>query len=656
MTNPRIDFDDVGRSFCDLVMKGGITSGIVFPKAAARLATQYRFRNIGGTSAGAIAAAGAAAAEFRRSTDKADPQHGFAQLDRLAEFLAERPDGGHSRLFRLFRPEPAVRKHFAILSAMLNRGAITTRALHGVLAAVRSFPAAALAGALPGVVLLLAGGGWAFLNVVAVVIAGLLIVAGAALAAATIAGVSLARALPKQEFGLVRGHVRSGDDDPQPLTDWLHAYLQDLAGKGADQPLTFGDLDDVMLDESRGIRGINLQMMTTALTMGRPFSLPFTNEQFYFRRSELDMYFPATVVAWMVANAGPRSAANRNRDQAMNALGYLPFPTRAALPVVVAVRMSLSFPFLLAGVPLYRYAWEIPAIDDTDRDGGDPGAVVAERARRAGAASGVDPDITTADTGDARYVPANVRKVIFSDGGICSNFPVHLFDSVLPGWPTFAINLRDDLPQAGGTEARAWLPRRGSSVPPEHYAIAERGGEGVLAFATAIVRTMQNWRDNLQRAAPGFRDRVVTIRHTRREGGLNLDMASAEIDAMAASGASGAQQLIDAFARPASPENDHLTYHRWLRVRSLLNVLQDMLREIHQGVTVLDNHPPYPDLIRDAPAYVGGSYRLSEAARNAAAELLDTLDELDHDLGAAGIDFARTAPRSEVELRIQPVL
>ena len=99
-----------------------------------------------------------------------------------------------------------------------------------------------------------------------------------------------------------------------------------------------------------------------------------------------------------------------------------------------------------------------------------------------------------------------------------------------------------------------------------------------------------------------------------------------------------------------------MTDHRWLRVRSLLAVLQEMLRELPQGVTVLDNPPPYPDLIRDAPAYVGGSYRLSEAARNAAAELLDTLDELDHDLGAAGIDFARTAPRPEVELRIQPVL
>ena len=46
---------------CDLVMRGGITSGIVYPRAIAKLAESYRFRSIGGTSAGAIAAAATAA-------------------------------------------------------------------------------------------------------------------------------------------------------------------------------------------------------------------------------------------------------------------------------------------------------------------------------------------------------------------------------------------------------------------------------------------------------------------------------------------------------------------------------------------------------------------------------------------------------------------
>ena len=52
---------------CDLVMKGGITSGVVYPKAIVQLSRTYRFRNIGGTSAGAIAAVITAAAEYGRA-------------------------------------------------------------------------------------------------------------------------------------------------------------------------------------------------------------------------------------------------------------------------------------------------------------------------------------------------------------------------------------------------------------------------------------------------------------------------------------------------------------------------------------------------------------------------------------------------------------
>ena len=132
-------------------------------------------------------------------------------------------------------------------------------------------------------------------------------------------------------------------------------------------------------------------------------------------------------------------------------------------------------------------------------------------------------------------------------------------------------------------------------------------------------------------------------------------MAPADIAAMAASGDLAARRLIEAFATPPDVEHDHFTYHRWVRVRSLLGVSQQVLREIHEGVTVLDNDPPYPDLVRDAPAYVGASYRLPESARDAAAHLLDALDRLDGELEAAGVDYMSTAPRPPVALRIQPI-
>jgi predicted acylesterase/phospholipase RssA len=608
--NASIDATDVGRRYCDVVMKGGITSGVVFPAAIARLSTQFRFRNIGGTSAGAIAAAGAAAAEYRRATDNAHPEYGFARLGELGAWLGGRPDGRHSRLYHLFAPEPDVRRHFAVLSAMLNRGTRRGRVLHGLLAAAQRFPLGAIAGALPGIVVVAGAFGTAPANVIAVVVAGVVAVAGALAGGAVAAAVSLCRRLPGHAFGLVNGHRESADaNDPPALTDWLHGYLQDIAGKDPASPLTFGDLDRIVFDEPAGIHGINLTMMTTALSMGRPFSLPFDTEQFYFEPDEFARFFPQAVVDWLIANPGERTAENEARDDAMAAFGYLPLPLRETLPVVVAARMSLSFPLLLSGIPLYRYAWE---------------------------------------SGD-------IRKVLFSDGGICSNFPVHLFDAVLPGWPTFGINLREDLPADASASARAILPGRGKALPPEDYAIADQGFAAMFTFASTIVRTMQNWRDNLQRAAPGFRDRVVTIRHTKEEGGLNLDMAPADIAAMTASGDLAARRLIEAFATPPDIEHDHFTYHRWVRVRSLLGVSQQVLREIHEGVTVLDNDPPYPDLVRDAPAYVGASYRLPDSARAAAAHLLDALDRLDRELDDAGVDYMGTAPRPPVALRIQPI-
>src|SRR4051794_28900018 len=54
--------------FCDLVLTGGVASGVVYPWAIVELARAYRFRNIGGTSVGAMAAALAAAAEYGRRT------------------------------------------------------------------------------------------------------------------------------------------------------------------------------------------------------------------------------------------------------------------------------------------------------------------------------------------------------------------------------------------------------------------------------------------------------------------------------------------------------------------------------------------------------------------------------------------------------------
>jgi hypothetical protein len=36
----------------------------------------------------------------------------------------------------------------------------------------------------------------------------------------------------------------------------------------------------------------NLEMVTTCLTMGRPFRLPFWENDFYFNAAEIERFFP----------------------------------------------------------------------------------------------------------------------------------------------------------------------------------------------------------------------------------------------------------------------------------------------------------------------------------------------------------------------------
>src|ERR1700729_2520398 len=89
--------------YCDLVMKGGVTSGVVYPPAICELARHYYFRSIGGTSAGAIAPALTAAAEYQRRRTGKDA--GFRLLEELPARLAAPGAGGRSQLLRLFQPD-----------------------------------------------------------------------------------------------------------------------------------------------------------------------------------------------------------------------------------------------------------------------------------------------------------------------------------------------------------------------------------------------------------------------------------------------------------------------------------------------------------------------------------------------------------------------
>jgi Patatin-like phospholipase len=115
---------------CDLVMKGGITSGVVYPRAAGHLAERYRFRRLGGASAGAIAAAFVAAAEHGRI------RGAFDALDGV-------PDELGSKLSTLFQPSPSTQPAFELLTAWIEpEWGLPRKALSTVAGIVRRAPAA----------------------------------------------------------------------------------------------------------------------------------------------------------------------------------------------------------------------------------------------------------------------------------------------------------------------------------------------------------------------------------------------------------------------------------------------------------------------------------------------------------------------------------
>ena len=284
--------------YCDIVMKGGITSGVVYPLAAVELAEKrgYRFRNVGGTSAGAIAAAAVAAAEHgRRSQPPQDDP--YRRIRGLPDELGE-------KLTSLFQPSPRTRPLFEALLACIGKGGLVKKTSR-VLAVFRG---EAFAGALPGLALFvlafLLGGGWP-LHVLAGLLALLVLVAGLAFAVVSEAAALVAE-LPRNHFGICLGNDRDEDAQTPPLTRWLADLIDELAGKGGCEPLTFGDLwslDDLPADE----RGVNLQMMTTNLSQRRPYSLPFeAGEEFWFDPDELLDFFPKRIVKHMVMNSpGP---------------------------------------------------------------------------------------------------------------------------------------------------------------------------------------------------------------------------------------------------------------------------------------------------------------------------------------------------------------
>ncbi|MQA10041.1 MAG: patatin [Pseudonocardiaceae bacterium] len=619
-------------------MRGGTTSGVIYPLAVCSLAQRYVFRSIGGASAGAIAASATAAAEYGRFAEQPDTvpegsvRPGFAGLYGLVHWLISGTGDARWRLPQLFQPNTHLRRTFRLVVATMQSTKTTGRnRLSAILAALLlvvspvsrlaliamfagwlaaplalqlALPAdrwdgapwlvaigmaalallaavpvvrfiarrihwlAALALAvplIPALALLAAGPGasapaW-------IVAASLIVLCWLLLTFAVIA--AFAAIYTKASWPVIAESERFGfgvlpgaasytpnwvdrlvgmprSTGVPPLANWLANRLDDLAGHTPEpdgwhtRALTFGDLwlgpdrqRPVDRDEWHRLvrdseqRVINLELMTTDLVAGRPCRVPFDipankRDRWQFCPSCLEGIVPHRVLQQLKATGTATARCPRHEN---GVLYWLPDPWD--VPVVLAARMSLSLPGLICPVPLCR--------------GG--------------------------------------RMHWFSDGGLTSNFPIHFFDTLLPRWPTFGLNL-DRLDGEITDETSVFLPEQDDSPPAEQCAEV---GTGIHGFAKLIMHTSFSWRDTMQAALPGFRGRIASVRQGDGEGGTNLFMPPDVIAELAMRGYRAGEELRHRFAAERqdeeSPGFTQTDRYRWIRMRLALREYRELARQ-----------------------------------------------------------------------------
>lgn len=594
--------------YCDLVLKGGVIDGVIYPGALLELARHYRFQSIAGTSVGAIAAALAAAAEFARRYGSDD---GFNEVIRkIPDELAEEsdPKTKATALRALFQTDPALNRLFGVFVKLASvrmekfwcelmrtvRKAYQAEFFNGFVAGFVIAELIALFFSLPlgddftHVMLIGLFGG-----ILGGLFGGLLLVFWAIRREFKI----LAKT---QGFGFCSG-ISTDDGKTPALTEWLHKGIQGAAGLPLGRPLTFKDLWNApggphQADGRPTEKSIDLRMMTTAVSHGRPYELPVEDPsvRLFFKRKDLEPYFPKSILSHLDSarvsrkyteiddkyfsvleetpgGLKPRFPDSFNApypDDPANTPDFWELPV-GELPVLVAVRLSMNFPLLFRAVPL----WAI------DKEGG--------RFKR---------------VGEPASIPASRFKMAwFTDGGVTSNFPIHFFDKPVPQWPTFGIFIADKSRRRTEDDnevfppATVWVTNHHTSGRDEKWIeIGETDApskgkvtdwSGFADYFKSILVTAKDWSDNAALRMPGVRDRVVTVFKNNEEnsdnGGLNLNIPGQKVLDMAyRNGAEAGRRLARKFLTDPQPFNVNLTGtpgwldHRWVRLNSYISALK----------------------------------------------------------------------------------
>jgi predicted acylesterase/phospholipase RssA len=663
-TPPPVDEEPPADRFCDLVLMGGVASGVVYPWAIVELARAYRFRNIGGTSVGAMAAALAAAAEYGRRQGASRP---FEVLRRTPAALAKILPDGRTRMLSLFQANDRGKRLVKLWGNLAcgepgkpgaSDAAFWLPSFKIVFQVLRAFWLPCLLGALAALVpvlafLLLNGTATVGASLSAALLVLLLVPIGVIVGVLWALWSDVQHGMVDNGLGLCKGGTLEppGPEGRRPgISEWLHDGIQLSAGlKRTDSPLTFRDLWNApdypgaaprlcTEKDPTGSRAINLQMITSNATHGRPYRLPLADEtsRLFFDPAELADYFTPQVIAALIKVSQPYAARRPHADPPANTetARFRELPG-ADLPIIVAARLSLSFPLLFSAVPLWAIDQEAP---------------VGER---------------------------KLKRCQFTDGGVSSNFPIHLFDAALPRWPTFGLWLDLRTPyrykKHGEPEEEVWLPEyhregRGdnwhrfdplaaASDQPAPTPGGKSRAKFLLGFLGAITISTIDWRDRTSLRLPHVRNRVARLLLQSHEGGLNIGMSRERILDMAHRyGTRAGQLFVERFAEVQGEPSQAWSEQRWVRMTLLINSLRERLAGLSTAVAWAAHSVPLnvaidraldQDPVRDRE----NGNRLKERQAQSLHALLDELKRLELALSSAEPQPFKPVPEPELRLR-----
>lgn len=465
--------------------------------------------------------------------------------------------------------------------------------------------------------------------------------------------VRLLRRLPENNFGLCNGsfpdqlettanipwweqqRLQDKEDAPTvlPLTHWLDEYFNKLAyGENPDadrfssQELpTFGAAQKKLIKDHRSTAGqcepkhcppitfrdlikhdIHLHLKATNLSQQIASSIPFADNGLFYRRDEFEQLFPKNVIAYLDDFEEKFPTLEKFTRQ-----GYRRLPLGEALPIIIGVRMSLSFPILLSAIKLYK------------------------------------------ETASACVL----IPCWFTDGGITSNFPVSLFDDPLPACPTFAIDLIPpndpvlfSLPDNETPPDPLWWYKEGHTPTVSQRSLAsvlgwQPGLSQLLGFVSALFDTARNWRDNSYVILPGYRDRVARVHVPSSAGGLNLAMPPESILELSNRGEAAAQELTRRFAIDSThPMN--WQHHQRMRFRSFMASFDDLATEYCEKYS----SGGYKDSIQNRPDDFSWNDSQQSLALTNLERLMDTFDKWPKQESP----FLHQAPMPNTTLRSRP--